>query len=458
VFRLRPIPGAAWPGLPLPQVAQLWAAYLELERTQWLSAAEIEAFQLEQLRLLLKHCFENVPYYRKAMIDAGVTHHPIASWDDFRKLPLLTRELYQANADALKATTLPQGTKPASESFTSGTNGVPIKVSKTDAVAVWWHAFYLRDLDWCGMDLRGSLASIRLMAFKQEDFDKYMAGISVPYRNDALHALMETGPAHGMEIRQDPRKQLEWLRRIQPKYLISLPSNLEFLASLVRESGKPIAGLEKIQCVGEPLPPETKRRIEDGFGVPAKNIYSATEAGYIASECPEGHGLHVHSENVLCEVLDANNRPCRPGETGRLVLTTLHNFLAPFIRYDILDEVTLAANPCPCGRGLPLWTHVDGRQLPFFRLRGGEMKSSQGVVLRVRQVGGFHQFQVVQHAEDRLTLRIAPDKTWTNDHADRVRRVVHEEVAPYVNVSLDVRSTLERPGGGKLKIVVVEVK
>ena len=98
--------------------------------------------------------------------------------------------------------------------------------------------------------------------------------------------------------------------------------------------------------------------------MPVKNLYSTTEAGYIASPCPSGTGLHVHSENVIAEVLDERDRPCAPGQTGRLVFTTLHNFLAPFIRYDILDEVTLASEPCPCGRGLPLWTRVEGRRHP----------------------------------------------------------------------------------------------
>ena len=90
--------------------------------------------------------------------------------------------------------------------------------------------------------------------------------------------------------------------------------------------------------------------------MPTKNVYSTTEAGYIASPCPMGHGLHVHCKNVIVEVLDSNNQPCQPGGTGRLVFTTLHNFLAPFVRYDILDDVTLAPGPCPCRRGLPLWT------------------------------------------------------------------------------------------------------
>ena len=52
----------------------------------------------------------------------------------------------------------------------------------------------------------------------------------------------------------------------------------------------------------------------------------------MASVCPRGHGWHVHAENVLLEILDDQDRPCRPGQTGRVLLTTLHNYLTPFLR------------------------------------------------------------------------------------------------------------------------------
>ena len=70
--------------------------------------------------------------------------------------------------------------------------------------------------------------------------------------------------------------------------------------------------------------------------------------------------LHVHAENVIFEVLNDNDQPCVSGETGRVVLTTLHNFRNPFIRYEIGDLVTLGPMRCPCGRGLLTLTRVLG--------------------------------------------------------------------------------------------------
>src|SRR5262245_8725216 len=333
-FQLRSVPGTVWPPVPAAEVSQLWATYQELDRTQWLSPPELEQLQLQQLRALLTHCFHKLPYYRRLLYEAGLSPDRLDSLADFRRLPRLTRELYQAHFADLQARSLPPGTTASRSSYTSGTNGVPIKVLKTNRDGLWWSALFLRDLEWSGLDPRGRLAAIRLVAMSREDLPRALEGVAFPYWTQFCQVLLETGPAHVMDIRQDARRQLAWLRKVEPDYLISLPSNLEFLAGLLRESGCRLARLRAIQSLGESLDDDVRQCIEESFGVPVKNLYSSTEAGYVASPCPLGHGLHVHAESVLAEVLDADDRPCLPGQTGRLVLTTLHNFVTPFIRYD----------------------------------------------------------------------------------------------------------------------------
>jgi phenylacetate-CoA ligase len=456
-FQLRSLPGSAWPPIPAPEVCQVWAAYQELDRTQWLSPAELEDLQLRQVRALLLHCFHQVPYYRRVLSEAGLATRPVETLADFRRLPLLTREQYQAHFADLQARALPAGMAAAGESYTSGTNGVPVKVLKTNRVALWWHAFYLRDLEWCDFDLRGRMAAIRFLAFSRDELTRALEGLSLPCWNQPLDPLVESGPSYGMDVRQDAHVQLAWLRRIDPDYLLSFPTNLELLAGLIGESGQRLPRLRAIQAVGETLPDATRQRIESGFGAPVKNVYSTTEAGYLASPCPAGHGLHVHAENVLIEVLDAEGRPCAPGQTGRLVLTALHNFRAPFVRYDLLDDVTLAPGPCPCGRGLPLLTQVEGRRHPLLHLPGGRRRVVSGLYLSLRRTGGCHQFQIIQRAVDHVILRVVPDRTWTPDHAARMRKAVWDEFGAPIRVDVEEKERLELPPGGKLKIAVIEL-
>ena len=82
-------------------------------------------------------------------------------------------------------------------------------------------------------------------------------------------------------------------------------------------------------------------------------MYSCEEAGYIALQCPQAEHYHCQSESVLVEVLDDEGRPCTPGQVGKVVLTALHNFAMPLIRYENQDYAEVGP-PCACGRGLPV--------------------------------------------------------------------------------------------------------
>src|SRR5262249_45413160 len=386
--------------------------------------AELQRHQLAQVRTLLAHAVASVPYYRRVLPAAGVVPARVHSLDDFRRIPLLSRLTCQEQYEALQASDLPASTVAAGEANTTGTSGVPLTVRQTNWVQLWWFAFYLRDLEWCGLDPTGTLAAIRTTGATGAKLQRLLAGLTLPHWMPQLAALLETGPAHGMDIQQDCRQQLAWLRRGDPDYLLSYPTNLEVLADLLREEGRRLGRLRVIQAISETVTEEARARIEAAFGVSLKNTYTCTEAGYLASPCPAGHGLHVHAENVLLEVLDAEGRPCRPGETGQVALTTLHNFRAPFLRYLVGDEATVGPLRCPCGRGLPLLTAVHGKRRVLFRLPGGRRRTSHQLAFVLRGIGGHRQHQVIQRAVDHYTVRVVPGPAWTPEHAARMCQAV----------------------------------
>jgi phenylacetate-CoA ligase len=155
--------------------------------------------------------------------------------------------------------------------------------------------------------------------------------------------------------------------------------------------------------------------------------------------------------------LDAANQPCKPGETGRVVLTTLHNFRTPFIRYEIGDQVTLGQGLCPCGRGLPSLVRVDGKLRPMFRLAGNRLKHSSGLVHAISVIGGHHQHQAEQTALGRIIVRIVPNKSWTADHPHRLRQAVQEFFEAPMRVDVEIKDRLDVPRSGKLQSMICAV-
>jgi phenylacetate-CoA ligase len=456
-LHLRKVPGNEWPGVARAEISQLWAMVLELEKTQWLSPDEMVEGQIAQVRTLLDHCERHVPYYGEIFRNLGLKPSDIRSLADFRRIPTLERRTYQDQFARFQARHLPAGTVQTTKLRTSGTSGMPIEVWQTNLVNLWWFAFHLRDFQWCRFDLRGSMAAIRSLGGTDTERQALLDGVTLPCWSQQLQSVVENGPAFAMDIHQEPRKQLDWLLRVQPNYLLSYPPNLEFLASLLAENGSRWSGLRAIQSIGETLTNDVRQQIEAGFGVPVYNTYSCVEAGYLASPCPEGHGLHVHAENVLLEVLDDLGEPCQPGQSGRVIVTTLHNFITPFVRYELLDGARLGASPCPCGRGSPLLTDVQGKQRPQFRLADGRRKDSGFLVRQLRKLGSYHQHQIVQKEVDHLVVRLVPGKDWSDEHAGQVAGWIQEYFEGPVRTDIETVERLEVTAAGKFRDVIVEV-
>lgn len=450
--------GNAWPAI-LPNANHpIEAAYHALNRTQWCSAAAIADGQRSQLRTLLAHCYRHVPYYRDLFNRIGISPDSPGALDDVMRLPTLARAVFQHRHKEFISRALPAGAVATGASTTSGTIGVPVVVTRTNVVDLWWYAFYLRDLAWGNIDPRGSLAIIRSVG--GDDMAKsalFREGVTFPSWGPQLRCLMKTGHSFVMDIHNDPMRQLHWLSRIKPDYLLSYPSNIECLAAVMESDRLHVPSIGLVQCIAETLTERAQSRIESAFQARCLNLYSCVEAGYLASDCPEGHGMHVHAENVLLEVLDPHGQACRPGETGRVVLTTLRNFHCPLVRYEIGDEAEVGPRDCPCGRGLPLIRRVLGKARPMLSLPDGRLKKSNRLVESVRAVVGIAQHQIVQKTRQHIVVRIVPGPEWTHANAAGVRASVERFFEAPVQVDLEVVARIPIPPGGKLVDVVTEV-
>jgi phenylacetate-CoA ligase len=456
-IRLRELEVNSWPIVPDAKFAQIWSAYLTLTQTQWLAPEAIEQFQLTQVRNLLTHCKKRVPYYRDLFQKLGIEPQSIQSLDDFRRVPLHNRRTWQENYQRLQAEELPDGITPTHEASSSGTSGVPVRILKTNLCRIWWIAFYLRTVEWTNVDMRGTLAALRPSFTRGEELKKLLAGIRLPSWLPSIGPHIQCGPAYFMDLQQDPRRQIQWLSEVNPDYILSYPINLEAIAAILSENPKTFPRLKAIESISEPLTDEAVRRIEKAFNAPIFNVYSCTEAGYLASPCPKGHGLHVHSENVLFELLDASGQPAQPGTPGRVVMTDLHNARSPVIRYEIGDEVIQSATPCPCGRGLPLLTKIVGKQRPLLSLRDGRKKHCSPLAEAITNLGGHYQHQIIQKAIDHIVVKLVPNKSYTPDLPRKVLKVIQEFFESPVHVNLELRDSMELPPNGKLLCIISEV-
>lgn len=439
------IPGIAWPAIPGPEAAAQLALQFQLERSQWLSPERLLEFQYRQLEALLRHAHATVPYYRERWRGLYDPARPLTP-EHFSRLPLLTRSELQANFDTLRSSTVPGAHGPVAESRTSGSTGQPVRVLKTGLFQLLWQAIVLREHQWFRRDLAGKLAAIR-QGVTEGEADGW---------GPATDAVARAGRSATLPIRTDVDTQLKWLERQQPDYLMTYPSNLAELARISIARGIQLPRLREARTFGEILDPETRDLCRKAWGVPVTDSYSSDEAGYIALQCPEHDHYHAQSESVLLEILDDQGGPCRPGETGRVVVTTLHNFAMPLVRYELADYAE-SGQSCRCGRGLPVLRRIVGRVRNMVIAADGKRYWPTFGSAGLASLAPILQQQFVQKSFDTIEARLVTARSLTSEEEARLRGHILSRLPVPFEIRFSYHDAIPRSAGGKFEDFVSEL-
>ena len=386
-------PGIGWPAIPSQEVAYLLALLYQLEQTQWWKPEDILACQLEQAARVLKHARDTVPFYGQCL--AGLHLDGKFDLEAFRRLPVLTRREIQEAGNAMLSRAVPVEHGPLLRTQSSGSTAEPIVLFGTQLTSLFWQALLMREHLWHGRDFGARLAAIRSKASTAD----------LPDWGAPANLVFQTGPSAILELSLDLDQQIRWLREQEPDYLISFATNIDALARRCRELGVRLKRLREVRTYGEMLRPETRAMVREAWGVGLVDSYSSEELGYIALQCPGREHYHVQAESLLVEVLRADGSPCAPGETGRLVVTTLHNFAMPLVRYANGDYVE-AGEPCPCGRGLQVLTRIAGRQRNMLVRPDGVRHWPSFPSEEWQALAPIRQLQLVQDAVDHVEVRL----------------------------------------------------
>jgi phenylacetate-CoA ligase len=157
----------------------------------------------------------------------------------------------------------------------------------------------------------------------------------------------------------------------------------------------------------------------------------------------------VQCENVLLEVLDDENKPCQPGETGRVVISSLHNFASPLIRYDVGDYAEVGS-PCDCGRGLPVLNRIYGRARNMLIYPDGNTAWPYlGGAGYYKEIAPIHQFQVIQTATDTLEFHLVVEAPLDSQQKKTLISRLHKTLRYPFNIEFHYHGVIKRSAGGK---------
>lgn len=439
------LPGSTWPAIPAPNGAAVMALLFQLEQSQWFSPERLQALQLRQLDALLKHAWHSAPWYRAHW--QGI-YDPTAPLDmvRFRTLPILKRADLRDNFEALKSASYPAQHGSFSQTQSSGSTGTPVRLISTQLAYLMWIAFTLRDHAWHERNLSGKLGVIRVLAKADESANW----------GPATAGLVNTGPSAVLPISTEVNEQLRWLEAQQPEYLLSYPSNLAALARAALKKSLRLPRLREVRTLGEVVTPDTRDLVRQAWDVPVTDMYSAVEAGYLALQCPKHPHYHVQSEGVIVEVLDEQGEPCAPGDTGRVVITPLHNFAMPLVRYEIGDFAEVGP-PCDCGRGLQVLTRIMGRERNMVITVDGRRywPSFSGLSY---DFPGLRRLQFVQKSFDQIEARLVADAPLRAEHEALIRERLLAVLPPGLDVTFTYCADIPLGAGGKFEDFLCEIE
>jgi phenylacetate-CoA ligase len=420
-------------------VAQYWKI---LERSQWLERENLVDLQQRRMRALLKHAYENVPYYHRVFKERGLNPSDIRTLEDLKKLPILKKERISTTPQELTARNLSKREMIAC--YTSGTTAEPLRFYRTKEDISWGTAAWLRAYHLGSYELGDKHAVIS--AFSASELrNPFLRIINLLQRQNVLLNTYETSE---MSIGASARR----MQRLRPQFLMGYSWGIYMLASYLLAEGIRPPKPEAIFTTAETLLPSRRRVIEKAFGCEVYDLYGSREFSIMASECGKRTGYHIQSENVVLEFIK-DGEQVGPSETAAILVTNLHNYAMPFIRYDIGDTGKISEDTCPCGRGLPLLESLEGRKYEF-------LVTSDGSVLYLRDLDivfdglPVKMFQIVQRERDEILINIVTADGYSERDTNFIKRNILWNPQDKTEIEVQTVESIPSERSGKKRYLI----
>lgn len=442
---LSALPQAAWPAILEPNASQRLAVLFQLEQSQWWTPEALRQAQFRQLQELVRHAIRHVPHYQTTL--AGVRPDRIEDPAVWASLPLLRRADFAARPERLQSRMVPPEHGSVHNGETSGSTGQIVRFRSTDLAQLFLRCFGLREMFWHRYDFSQRMMAIR---FAPHAAKHGTGGMSSPQWGGSTEGVVQTGPAELHHIQGRIEDYAARMRSVRPGYVLGHASVLSGLVEHARQHGWKAQGLKALRSIGEAMDDTLRERCREVFGVPVHDLYTCQEAGYLAVQCPEHEHYHVQAENVLLEVLDVNGQACAPGEVGRVVVTSLHNFATPLIRYELGDHAEVG-EPCTCGRGLPVLRRVLGRSRNLVTLPDGRRRWPKLGFEEMREFAVVDKMQLVQLDLERVAVRLVAPAPLDDAQLARLTQLIQGNLGHPFALDVEYVDDVRNPANGKVE-------
>jgi len=403
-----------------------------IENAPFHSSEEVREKQFRDVCALLAHAESLVPYYRNLFRSLGIRSRDIRNWDDFARLPILTKDIIRENERNLIREDVPL--EKLQPHFSGGSTGVPLKFFRSPEYMVASDAGTYRNLQQCGWHPG------EMIAFFWGGNDKIYAMSRLEFEaRQYVRRMYQFDPFFAGEA-----NMVNWVRvfaRIRPRVILGYASTIARFASFLESKRQTIDGIKGAFTTAEKLYRPQREVIERVFDCKVFDCYGSSEVQNIAAECPKGR-MHINADFVVMEEDKAEGDGPRP-----FLVTSLQNRAMPFIRYRNEDCGYLSQETCSCGNNFPLMKLEIARTSDNFLFPGGRVVHGEFFTHLMYGSGGIVTFQFHQMAVDEIILSIVPGPGDVQAREDKIRESIRQiqAVSPGHPIRVEVREVESIP-------------
>lgn len=404
------------------------------------------AFQGKLLERLVTFAVQASPRWREWLARADMRS---VMAGETATLPIMDRATFRAMVEANGALAVPREHGSIEQHSTSGSTGMPVSffVSQFALRIVRHH--YLADNVRHGRNLMLRRAA--------------MGSRTAPHPGRE-HVFAQGNPWLG-ESHVFTRRNIDfsmhehavWLAKLDPAYLACNPAMLSGILEAYEACMVPAAGLQQVMTFGATVEPALRERTRRAFGASIRDRYSCEEIGPVALQCPHDAGddppYHVCVANAIVEVVDEAGQPCAEGQTGRVLVTGLHHWASPVIRYDLGDVAAMRPR-CNCGANVPALFNLLGRKTALLRTPLGEARFVRLTASDWLGIAPVREYRLIQQTRDTVRVELVIAAPLTLEQRSAIVAMLGNRVSPGFSWELVELAAINWPPGEKRQDVV----
>ncbi len=367
------------------------------KQVETIGRRSLQSFQLQKLRKTVADVYKKVPFYKDRLDESGVKPSDIKTLKDVRKLPFTTRDDLRYN--------YPYGMLAVPKDnvvrlhTSSGTTGKPKALFFSAKDINNSAQLIARCLVMTGMT-RGDILQNMMT------YGLFTGAMVMHYGAEKLGVLViPSGPGN-------TDRQITLMQDFDTTAIHITPSYALYLGAVLQKRGiDPREGLKlkRAYLGAEPYSEETRRKLEDIFGIDVYNSYGLTEMNGpgVGFECTEKHGMHIWEDMFLMEIINPETgEEVQEGEVGEIVFTTLQRDAMPILRYRTRDLTSVMPGKCKCGRTHRRISRIIGRSDDMFILRGVNIFPQQIEQVLMSVKGVAENYQIVLESFDKMDIKV----------------------------------------------------